>query len=260
MDTSDIRVEIKDHIATVTIDRPPVNAMSQAMVESMAAAFDSFDDLPEVRVAILTGAGKCFCAGADLKARGSDATRQRRPGAQRIYSRAGREAFNSIMECPVPVIGAINGAALGGGLAMAAACDILVTSESATFGLPEVDVGLLGGGRHAQRMFGVYKARMLMFTGQRVTGAELYRRGIVEQCVPPGRLMDAAMEIAANIAEKSPLTIRMAKKNMATVEFMNIRDGYRYEQDGTNALIHSDDSKEAVKAFLEKRKPTFKGR
>lgn len=261
MDNSDVRVEIKDHIATVTMDRPPVNAMSQSLVEAMAAAFDSFDDLPEVRVAILTGAGKCFCAGADLKARGSSAAgTKRRPGAQRIYSRAGREAFNSIMECPVPVIGAINGPALGGGLAMAAACDILVTSETATIGLPEVDVGLLGGGRHAQRMFGVYKARMLMFTGQRVTGPELYRRGIVEQCVPPERLMDAAMEIAANIAEKSPLAIRMAKKNMATVEFMNIRDGYRYEQDGTNALIHSEDSKEAVRAFLEKRKPVFKDR
>jgi len=261
MDNSDVRVEIKDHIATVTLDRPPVNAMSQSLVEGMAEAFDSFDDLPEVRVAILTGAGKCFCAGADLKARGSSTAKApRRPGAQRIYSRAGREAFNAIMECPVPVIGAINGTALGGGLCMAAACDILVTSETATFGLPEVDVGLLGGGRHAQRLFGVYKARMLMFTGQRVTGAELYRRGIVEQCVPPERLMDAAMEIAVNIAEKSPLTVRMAKKNMATVEFMNIRDGYRYEQDGTNALLHSDDSKEAVRAFLEKRKPVFKGR
>ncbi len=99
-----------------------------------------------------------------------------------------------------------------------------------------------------------------MFTGQRVNGAELYRRGIVEQCVPPDRLIDAVMEIASNIAEKSPLTIRMAKKNMATVEFMNIRNGYRYEQDGTNALIHSEDSKEAVRAFLEKRKPVFKSR
>jgi enoyl-CoA hydratase len=260
MESSDVRVEIKDHIATVTMDRPPVNAMSQSLVEAMAAAFDSFDDLPEVRVAILTGAGKCFCAGADLKARGSASKTPRRPGAQRIYSRAGREAFNSIMECPVPVIGAINGPALGGGLCMAAACDILVAAENATIGLPEVDVGLLGGGRHAQRMFGVYKARMLMFTGQRVTGAELYRRGIVEQCVPADKLMDAAIEIARTIAEKSPLAVRMAKKNMATVEFMNIRDGYRYEQDGTNSLIHSDDSKEAVRAFLEKRKPAFKGR
>src|SRR4029077_2996293 len=101
---------------------------------------------------------------------------------------------------------------------------------------------------------------MLMFTGQRVTGAELYRRGIVEQCVPPDRLMDAAMEIAANIAEKSPLTIRMAKKNMATVEFMNIRDGYRYEQDGTNALLHTEASREAVRAFLKKRKPVFQNK
>jgi enoyl-CoA hydratase len=261
MENSDIRVEIRDHIATVTMDRPPVNAMSQSLVEAMAAAFDSFDDLPEVRVAILTGAGKCFCAGADLKARGTAASgKPRRPGAQRIYSRAGREAFNSIMECPVPVIGAINGPALGGGLCMAAACDILVAAENASIGLPEIDVGLLGGGRHAQRLFGVYKARMMMFTGQRVTGAELYRRGIVEQCVPAEKLMDAAMEIAANIAEKSPLAVRMAKKNMATVEFMNIRDGYRYEQDGTNTLIHSDDSKEAVRAFLEKRKPSFKSK
>ena len=259
MDDPVVRVETKDHIATVTMDRPPVNAMSQRLVEGLAAAFDSFDDLPEVRVAILTGAGKCFCAGADLKARGGTARQAPPPGSQRFHSRGGREAFNAIMECPVPVIGAINGAALGGGICIAAACDILVASESATFGLPEVDVGLLGGGRHAQRMFGVYKARMLMFTGQRVSGAELYRRGIVEQCVPPAKLMDAAMEIAATIAEKSPLTIRMAKKNMATVEFMTIRDGYRYEQDGTNALIHSDDSKEAVKAFLEKRKPVFKG-
>jgi enoyl-CoA hydratase len=259
MDSPEVRVEIKDHIATVTLDRPPVNAMSQAMVEAMAAAFDSFDDLPEVRVAILTGAGKCFCAGADLKARGASAAKgTRRPGAQRIYSRAGREAFNSIMECPVPVIGAINGAALGGGLCMAAACDILVASEAATFGLPEVDVGLLGGGRHAQRLLGVYKARMLMFTGQRVSAAEMYRRGILEQCVPPQRLMEAALEIATTIAEKSPLAIRMAKRNMAIIEFMNIRDGYRYEQDGTNALIHSEESREAVRAFLEKRKPVFK--
>lgn len=260
MDSPDVRVEINDHIAIVTIDRPPVNAMSQRMLEGLAAAFDSFDDLPDVRVSILTGAGKCFCAGADLKARAGEATHAPPPGTQRIHSRTGREAFNAIMECPVPVIGAINGPALGGGICLAAACDILLTSESATFGLPEVEVGLLGGGRHAQRMFGVYKARMLMFTGQRVTGAELYRRGIVEQCVAPVRLMDAAMEIARNIAEKSPLTIRMAKKNMATVEFMTIRDGYRYEQDGTNALIHSEDSKEAVQAFLDKRKPTFKGR
>jgi enoyl-CoA hydratase len=251
------REDLGGGLLLLTLNRPSVaNALNTQMGRDLLAFFEEINGTPSQRCIVLTGAGdKAFCAGGDLKERQgmSDEAWQ----AQHLIFERMVRAF---IACPVPVIGAINGAALGGGLCMAAACDILVTSETATIGLPEVDVGLLGGGRHAQRMFGVYKARMLMFTGQRVTGAELYRRGIVEQCVPLERLMDAAMEIAANIAEKSPLTIRMAKKNMATVEFMNIRDGYRYEQDGTNALIHTEDSKEAVRAFLEKRKPIFKNR
>src|SRR5436309_1284251 len=170
MDAAIIKTEISDYIATVTIDRPPVNAMNRQMFDEIQAAFDALNNRPDVRVAIFTGAGKCFCAGADMKARSASLEGQQapRPGAMWTHSRAAREAFNSILECSVPVICAINGPALGGGLALVASCDILLASENAVLGLPEIDVGLLGGGRHAQRLFGVYKARKLMYSGERL--------------------------------------------------------------------------------------------
>ena len=174
------------------------------------------------------------------------------------HSRAAREAFHSILECSVPVIGAINGPALGGGLALVASCDMLIASERALVGLPEIDVGLLGGGRHTQRLFGVYKARKMMYTGERLDAQELYRRGIVEKVVPPEQLMDEARAQAQVIADKSPLAIRLAKHAMNAIEFMDLRDGYRFEQNMTHELTGSDDAKEAARAFVEKRKPVFK--
>jgi enoyl-CoA hydratase/carnithine racemase len=176
------------------------------------------------------------------------------------HSRAAREAFNAILECSVPVIGAINGPALGGGLALVASCDMLIASENAVLGLPEIDVGLLGGGRHTQRLFGVYKARKLMYTGERIGATELFRLGIVEQVVAPEKLMDEARALAQVIAEKSPLAIRLAKHAMNAIEFMTLRDGYRFEQNMTHELSGSEDAKEAARAFVEKRKPKFTGR
>ncbi|GIX46699.1 MAG: enoyl-CoA hydratase [Candidatus Tectimicrobiota bacterium] len=210
-----------------------------------------------MRVAILTGAGRTFCAGADIKER---AGRAPQPGDVWQHSRRAREAFYAIMECKVPVIAAINGPALGAGLAIVASCDILVASENAVLGLPEINVGLLGGGKHAMRLFGHSKARRLMFTGERLSGAELYRLGVVEACVPPAQLMEAARAIAAEIAAKSPIAIRLAKHAMNTIEFMSLRDGYRFEQNMTAELGKYEDSKEAMRAFVEKRPPVFKGR
>jgi enoyl-CoA hydratase len=257
-----IKTAITDHIATVTIDRPPVNAMNRQMFDEIQAAFDALNNRSDVRVAIFTGAGKCFCAGADMKARSANLEGQAapRPGAMWAHSRAAREAFNAILECSVPVIGAINGPALGGGLALVASCDILIASENAVIGLPEIDVGLLGGGRHCQRLFGVYKARKMMYTGERIGAAELYRRGIVEKVVPPEQLLTEARALAQNIADKSPLAIKLAKHAMNTIEFMDLRDGYRFEQNMTHDLTGSEDAKEAARAFVEKRKPTFQGR
>lgn len=263
MESEIIKTAIVDYVATVTIDRPPVNAMNRQMLDEIQAAFDALNNRADVRAAVFIGSGKCFCAGADMKARSATlegAQQAPRPGAMWAHSRAAREAFNSILECSVPVIGAINGPALGGGLALAASCDFLIASENARIGLPEIDVGLLGGGRHCQRLFGVYKARKMMYTGERVGAAELYRRGIVEKVVAPDKLLEEAQALARTIAEKSPLAVRLAKHAMNTIEFMDLRDGYRFEQNMTHDLSGSEDAKEAARAFVEKRKPNFQGR
>lgn len=257
MDTEVIRCEVSDYIARVTMDRPPVNALSQEFQEEMMLVFDTISDRDDVRVAVLTGAGKHFCAGADIKSRAGS---ERQPGDGWQHSRRAREAFHSIVECKVPVIGAINGSALGAGLAIAASCDILIAAENCSLGLPEINVGLLGGGRHAMRLFGHSKARRMMFTGQRLDGHELYRLGVVEACVPSDRLLDTAMALAKEIAAKSPIAMQLAKHAMNAIEFMSLRDGYRFEQSMTAELSRYEDSKEAMRAFVEKREPVFKGR
>lgn len=252
-----LRIEIADHIAVVTMDNPPVNAQHLQFQNEIAACFDRLSDQPEVRVIVLTGAGKTFSAGADIKARASISTA---PGVARERLRSARESYHSIMECKKPVIAAINGAAIGAGLTIAASCDILIASETATLALAEIDVGLMGGGRHAMRLFGHSRTRRMAFTGLRVTGAELYRLGVVEACVAPDQLMPSAMEIARQIASKSPLSAQLFKQSLNTIEEMSLRDGYRYEQDMTIQISATEDSKEAMRAFVEKRAPVFVGR
>ena len=246
-----------DHIALVTMDAPPVNAQGPQFHAEMMTVMDGVSDLDDIRAVVLTGAGKIFSAGADIKAR---AGMEPQPGGHWQRSRSARECFHCIMECRKPVIGAINGAALGAGLAVAASCDILVASEKASLGLPEIDVGLLGGGRHTMRLFGHSLTRRMMLTGYRVTGPELYRLGIVEACVPPDQLMETAMGFAREIASKSPVATKLAKHALNTIEEMTLRDGYRFEQNMTGELSKTDDSKEAMRAFAEKRAPVFTGR
>ncbi|MBP6816429.1 MAG: enoyl-CoA hydratase/isomerase family protein, partial [Burkholderiaceae bacterium] len=176
------------------------------------------------------------------------------------HSRRTRECFHAIRECAKPVVIAINGAALGSGVAMAASADILVASTATRLGLPEVDVGLLGGCRHAMRLFSHSRLRRMALTGMRVDGPELYRLGIVEACVAPEDLMATAMEIAQTIASKSPVSTRMGKHTLNVIEDMSLRDGYRYEQDMTAQIAKTDDAKEAQAAFREKRAPVFTGR
>jgi enoyl-CoA hydratase/carnithine racemase len=257
METEFIKCDVRDYIAQVTIDRPPVNAVNAQFLVELTQVFDALSDRDDARVAILTGAGRTFCAGADIKAR---LEREPEPGDFWQHSRRAREAFHSIVECKIPVIAAINGPALGAGLGLVASCDLLLASEQAVLGLPEINVGLLGGGKHAMRLLGHSKARRLMFTGLRLSGAELHRLGVVEECVPAERLMDTARALAAEIAGKSPVAIRLAKHAMNTIEFMSLRDGYRFEQNMTGELSKHEDSREAMRAFVEKRPPVFKGR
>lgn len=251
------RVEIADFVATVTISNPPVNAQNDLSQEELIHVMDCLSDRDDVRVAILTGEGRAFCAGVDIKARAGKVWAD---GMRRRNQRSARESYHAIRECTKPVIGAINGAALGAGLAMVASCDVLIASESAVVGLPEVTVGLMGGCRHAMQLFGRSRVRRMMLTGDRMDGAELYRLGVVEACVPPEELITTARAMAMRIAGHSPLAAQLAKQSLNTIEQLSLRDGYRYEQEMTMQLGRSEDAKEAMLAFAEKRAPVFTGR
>ncbi|KRC11171.1 enoyl-CoA hydratase [Hydrogenophaga sp. Root209] len=256
-DLTQLHFHLDNYVATLTMDAPPVNALTRTLNDELMLALDRISEMDEVRAVVLTGAGKVFCAGADLKGRASVI---KGPGDLPAHSRRTRECFHAIRECAKPVICAINGAALGSGLAMAASSDILVASEKSSLGLPEVDVGLLGGCSHAMRLFSHSRLRRMALTGMRVDGAELYRLGIVEACVAPEELMPTALEIARVVASKSPVSTRMGKHTMNVIEGMSLRDGYRYEQDMTAQIGKTEDAKEAQRAFAEKRPPVFVGR
>ncbi len=256
-DLTQLRYRVDGHVATLTLDVPPVNALTRTLNDELTLALDRISELDEIRAVVLTGAGKVFCAGADLKGR-ADVIKG--PGDLPAHSRRTRECFHAIRECAKPVLVAVNGAALGSGLAMVASSDIIIVSEKASLGLPEVDVGLLGGCSHAMRLFPHSKLRMMALTGERVTGAALYRLGIAEACGPPDDLLARASAIAALIAAKSPVSTRMGKHTMNVIEDLSLRDGYRYEQDMTAQIAKTADAKEAQAAFREKRKPVFSGR
>ncbi len=257
MELTCIQLDVVDGIATVTMNRPPVNAQNARFREELTWVFDTISDREDVRVAILTGAGNIFSAGADIKERPNLV---RQPGDYLRHNRLTRESFYCIKECAKPVIGAVNGAAMGAGFALMVFCDILIASDNAFASMPEIDVGLSGGMRMLRELFPKSKARRMFFTGDRVDAQELYRLGIVEACVPREQLMDEARKIARTIAEKSPLAMAYAKEDANMVEDMTLRDGYRLEQNITVKLSHTEDAREAQLAFAEKRKPVFKGR
>ncbi|MEY2437356.1 MAG: enoyl-CoA hydratase [Acidimicrobiaceae bacterium] len=252
-----VTVDIADHVAVVTLDRPPVNAVDHATLGELTDAFVGIGDDRDVRVAIFTATGdRAFMAGLDLRAEAPDAGRS----PARFLTDPGlvaREPMWAITDCAVPVIGAINGPALGAGLAYAACCDILVAAETATFGTTEINVGLLGASAHLSRLVGRHKAREMFFTGEQVPAAELYRVGAVRAVVPRAELLPTAMELAQSLAAKSPIAMRLAKEAMNRVEFLPLREAYRTEQDYTSRLLRFADSKEARQAFLEKRPPEW---
>jgi enoyl-CoA hydratase len=249
------KVEIADYVATVTLARPPVNAQNRRFREEITAIFDALSDRADVRAVVVTGDGKTFSAGADLKERPglSDEI-----GAYPRHNRVVRGSFDAVMECEKPVIAAINGAAIGAGCVLALCCDILIAGEDAYFAMTEVDVGLAGGVSHVRRFFRESDARLLIYTARRMAGPELYRMGVVSACVPADALLETARGIALDIAAKSPLAVRAAKRSFNVTENMPLRDAYRFEQSQTVALASSEETKEAQRAFAEKRKPSFK--
>lgn len=257
MKLENLKLDVKDYVATVTMARAPVNAMSGGFRREIIPLIDSLHDRSDVRVIVLTSAFKVFCAGADIKER---STLTGAPGEYSELNRLAREVFYSLIDGPKPVIAAVNGAAMGAGMALTLCCDIIVASDNAVFAMPEVDRGLAGGVKYLQRHFTPSKARMLLMTGQQLTAQEMHRLGVIEKVVPLPELMPAAMEIADNIAAKSPLAVQLIKQSFSMVEYLPLKEGYRLEQNMTVKLSESEDAMEAKKAFLEKRKPVYKGR
>src|SRR5881394_414557 len=252
-----VRLEVADHIATVTMDRPPVNAQNSLAREELIRVFDEISARDDVRVVILTAAGKLFSAGADVKERVGIA---QEPSDYIRNNRLVRDFFDAVADCTKPVICAVNGPAFGAGFALMLACDIMLAAEDAYFVIPELDVGLAGGARFLMDHFAKSMARTIYFTGRRIPAAELYRLGVITACVPRQKLMDEAMAIAREIAAKSQIAVREVKRAFNVIEEMPTRDGYRFEQTVTVALSHTEDAKEAQRAFVEKRKPVFKGK
>lgn len=256
-DIERFRIEVADHVATVTITAPPVNAQDRRFREEIARVFDVLHDTVDVRAIVLTGEGRAFSAGADLRERPNLAGEE---GAYPRHNRGVRAAFDSVMECGKPIVCAINGPAIGAGCVLALCCDILVAAEESFLAMTEVDVGLAGGVRHVLRFFNQSDARLMIYTARRIPGPELLRMNVVSACVPRDQLFETAHGIAREIAAKSPLAVQAAKRSFNMTEEMPLRDGYRYEQSQTVALATTEDTREAQKAFAEKRKPVFKGR
>lgn len=257
MEYKTLLLEIDQRIATVTLNRPPVNAQNAELRAEITAVFDMLSDRDDVSVVVLTGSGKVFSAGADIRERPNlGAT----PGAYGRHNRLVRESYYAVVECSKPVIAAINGPAMGAGFGLVMAADIWVASEEAFVSMPEINVGLAGGVTFLQKVFGRSRARRMFYTGMKVSAQELYRLGLVEACLPADQLMPFTMEIARDMASKSPIALRLAKEAARMTEVMPTRDAYRYEQGNTVALSKTEDALEAQMAFLEKRAPVYAGR
>jgi enoyl-CoA hydratase len=258
MNYEQIKFTVDDHgIATVVLAHPPVNALNRRSREEITHVFDTISDRDDIRVAIFTGEGKVFCAGADIKER-LDLVQE--PGDYLRHNRQTRETFLSLMDCAKPIIAAVNGPAIGAGLALMLASDIMLASDTTFIVMPEIDVGLSGGQRLLIETFGRSRSRLMYYTGRRIPASELYRLGVIEQVLPADQLLPAARAIAEEIAEKSPNAIKSAKKTLNLVQHLPYRVAYPYEQSITAELSKLEDTREAQRAFLEKRKPKFTGR
>lgn len=253
---SEILVETSGKVASVVLDAPPVNALTVARYLELADTFDELGRRNDVHCAIFTARGsKAFCAGLDLH---EFATWP----AERDHERAAaaRRTFAALRKCALPVIAAVNGPALGAGCVLAACCDIRIASERATFGLPEINVGRCGGGAHVGRLLPQGMLRRMFFTGRPIGAQEAWRVGFVDEVVPPERLLEAAQELAAVIAAKSPLGLRLGKQALNEAEALPVEEGYALEQGYSTRLLHTEDAREAARSVIEKRAPVFKGR
>jgi enoyl-CoA hydratase len=238
-------------IAELILDHPPVNAFDSAGWSELARIVTSLGRDPAVNVILIAAEGRGFCAGVDIKELAADS------GRITAVNRGCYDAFAAIHDCPVPVIAAAHGFVLGGGIGIVGSCDIILASDDASFGLPEIDRGALGAASHLLRMFPIQKVRRMLYTGEPITADEAYRLGALEQVVPRDELRGAARALARKIAAKSARALRLAKESLNGIELLDVKRSYRFEQAFTLELYTSPDSQEARDAFVEKRDASF---
>ena len=242
---------IKDGIAELVFNKPPVNAFNSDEWAEIADAVTQLGVNKKVNIIVIRAEGKGFCAGVDIKELAADSSKIV------AVNKGNYDTFESIHRNPKPVIVALHGFVLGGGIGIAGAADIVVASQCARFGVPEVDRGAMGGGAHLQRLFPVQKVRHMYFTGDFIDASEAYRLGALESVVQLSELRDAAMSIAAKIAKKSSPMIQLAKEALTGIEDGNLEDKYRWEQGFTLQAYTEGDSREGRDAFVEKRAAKF---
>ncbi|OHB76433.1 MAG: hypothetical protein A2Z34_05950 [Planctomycetes bacterium RBG_16_59_8] len=260
MSAENVLSSSSDGIATVTVNRPDkMNALNAETIRELTAAFASFRDDPSIRVVILTGSGeKAFVAGADI----GELARHNAEEA-RENSRKGQALLDLIENLGKPVIAAINGFALGGGCELAMAATFRIASENAKLGQPEVNLGIMpgyAGTLRLPRLVGKGRAAELILTGDLIDAAEAYRIGLVNKVVPSGALMESAMGIARKIAAKAPLAVKYALEAVNRGADVPMREGETIESALFGVCFATEDKAEGTKAFLEKRKPQFKGK
>jgi len=253
-----LRIETDAGVALITIDRQEKrNALNTTVRAELVAALDALRDDDAVRVLVITGAGdKAFVAGADI---GEFAGRT--PLEQRA-AMTGRRVFDEVAAYPKPVIAMINGFCLGGGCELALACDLRIAADTAKLGQPEINLGIIPGGGGTQRLprvVGTGQAMRLVLSGEIIDAAEALRIGLVDLVHPAAGLRERAMELARKMAEKSPVALRMAKSAVRAAAEMPMAAGLAYETELFVTCFGSDDKREGVAAFLEKRPPRFTG-
>jgi|TARA_B110000495_G_C22956742_1_gene560591 enoyl-CoA hydratase len=242
---------IKDGIAELVFNKPPVNAFDSLEWASIAQVIAELGVDNNVNVIVIRAEGRGFCAGVDIKELAADSSKIV------AVNKGNYDTFEAIHRNPKPVIVALHGFVLGGGIGIAGAADIVVASACASFGVPEVDRGAMGGGAHLQRLFPVQKVRHMYFTGDFIDAQEAYRLGALESVVDLSDLRDSVMAIAAKIASKSSPMIQLAKEALTGIEDGNLEDKYRWEQGFTLQAYTEGDSQEGRDAFIEKRDAKF---
>ena len=254
-----ITVEVQDRLAIVTVNRPEVrNALNSQVVEELAATFERLAGDAQVGAVILTGAGdKAFVAGADIKEMVGKTGLE-----MQAFSELGRRLCDAIEACPKPVVAAINGYALGGGCEIAMACDIRLAAENAKIGQAEINIGTVpgfGGSQRLPRLVGGGWAAQMVLTGEAVDAATAERIGLVNRVLPADQLLSAAKALARKMVDKSPVALALAKACLRAAQEMPLSQGLSYETAAFGVAGATQDKVEGMTAFIEKRKPVWKG-